>query len=210
MGPNVGTHTKQLMEHYAQPGNCHNNTEVPCPSITAFSGSSTATIADWQFELGEPFLIKGDSELPRIQNSGERRSFRNTELMALVIPYRVRNNAPVARKRDVSFQFKDTLGETRDYGPYNAEQWGLVMDRKSSWDLGKIPPNRWVDTVTVVAAHPDGVDGSAIYLRIQETRRYLNGKKYKATKAHTLIEMPTVERREGIPPWLEEEAEARP
>ena len=130
-------------------------------------------------------------------------SFRKENIMALVIPYRIRNNAPVARKRDVSFQFKDTLGETRDYGPYNAEQWGLILDVKSSWDLGKIPPNQWIDTVTVVAADPEGVDGAAIYLRMQETRRYSTGKKYKTTKAQTLIELPPVSRKEGPPPWLE-------
>ena len=166
-----------------------------------------ATIADWQFQIGEPFLIKGGSELPQIQNSSERRSFRKENIMALVIPYRIRNNAPVARKRDVSFQFKDTLGETRDYGPYNAEQWGLILDVKSSWDLGKIPPNQWIDTVTVVAADPEGVDGAAIYLRMQETRRYSTGKKYKTTKAQTLIELPPVSRKEGPPrgsksPWM--------
>lgn len=203
MGPNVGPHTKQLMDHYAQPGNCHSSTEVPCPPVNAFSANQVATIADWQFDIGEPFLIKGDSELPRIQNSGERRDFRKENILALVIPYRIRNNAPVARKRDVSFQYKDILGETRDYGPYNAEQWGLILDVKSSWDLGKIPPNQWIDTVTVVAADPEGVDGAAIYLRMQETRRYSTGKKYKTTKAQTLIELPPVSRREGPPPWLE-------
>ena len=73
--------------------------------------------------------------------------------MALVIPYRVRNNAPVARKR-CELSIQRHAWETRDYGPYNAEQWGLILGTIiRPW---KIPPNQWVDTVTVVAADPEG------------------------------------------------------
>ena len=207
LGPNVGPHTKQLIEHLSTPGQCHSSTETPCPRLNVASGHQVGQIGDWKIQLGEPFLVEGDATLPNIKNSNERRSFKANKHMALVLPYKVLNESPVARKRNLGFRLKDTLGESRSFGPYNAALWGKELGIPSSWDLGRIPPNKWVETVTVIAVDPAGVDGAALYLNVEETRRYVTGKKYSVTAHHLLMELPEVTRREGPPPWLEAKTE---
>jgi hypothetical protein len=170
------------------------------------SGNQVATLSDWQFQIGAPFLSLGDHSLPHIRNSEERSFYRKEGNLALVIPYRVKNASPVARRGNFGLRLKDTLGEHRGWGPYNAKMWAKELGVKTQSDQGKFPPNKWVDLVVVMDAQEEGVDGAALYFNIMETRRYSTGKKYKVAAYHMLLELPEVTRREGPPPWLEAKA----
>jgi len=199
-GPSVGAHTKRMADHLSQDGVCHKNDD-PCPKVNVYSGNQAGRIGDWEWQLGEPFLTKGEVSLPYIKNSTERSKFRKDGIMALVVPIRFKNLSPVAAKERIGLSMKDTLGESRGIWPYNSHQWAKELKVEDAWDYGKAPPDKWIDTVYVFAVDEAGVDGAALYFTEIEKRRYVTGKSYKAMKDHMLIELPPVTRREGPLPW---------
>ena len=202
-GPNVGAHTKRLAEHLSQDGVCH-KVEDPCPQVRVYAGHQTSEVGDFQYQLGEPFITGGETARKLISNWDERKMFGRDNIKALVVPIKIMNTTPLAKNEDIGVTLRDTLGETRKVWPYNSALWAKEYEAKDPWELGKLPPDKWVDTVWVFAVGTEGVENSAMYFTKWETRRYSNGKKYKAVKDQMVMELPAFTVRDEPLPWTKD------
>jgi hypothetical protein len=127
--------------------------------ITVVPIGQPIRIDDFVVELGRPELADPETRLPWIANVDERAQFRGKR--ALVVPFSVRNDAPVARGFELGLVLHTPDGKTHVGGPYNERL--AAKQRARVVDLKRLTPDRPVEGVRVFDVDPAQLEGAVLY-----------------------------------------------
>lgn len=119
-------------------------------------------IYEFDVKLERPVLADAETRLPWIANVEERAAFRGKR--ALIVPFSARNDAPVARELDVGFVLHTSDGKRHTGGVYNERLAAKQRGRTAWYDLQKLAPDKWVDSVLVFDVDPAHLEGAVLYV----------------------------------------------
>jgi hypothetical protein len=180
-GGAVGAYAESYAE-YAE-------TEYPGIECGAYAVGREVTVGDFTFVFDQPLLVQGEDSLPWIQNHEERKVFAREGTKALVIPYQVRNDSPVKKKRDVWFPVVGSDGESAPGGSYNAH---LYEAEHALEDYGSsLPPGRFLPMVSVNSIQPGGADGAVAHLKQWGREQDIRGKRHDVVLAQAVVDLGT-------------------
>lgn len=168
----------------------HGEQEHPkaTPALSYGVGSEV-TLGDFSFRLGEPVLMDPETDVKYIKNVTERNRFGKPGIKALVIPYELKNNSPVKKKRDVWWTVHSRAGDELFGGGYNE---GIYLEEHGIESYGReVPPGKWHKKVFVMAIQEDDANGTLGWFKQWETQ--INEKDPRGRKIEVVISQAVVD-----------------
>lgn len=163
-------------------------TGVPARAVAA--GVALA-IDDVTLRFDRPALAEPETRLPWIASSDERAVFRGKQ--ALIVPFAVRNDAPVARVLDVGFVLHTRDGKRHTGGVYNERLAATQRGRVSPFDLGRLAPDTWVESVLVFDVEPAELAGAVLYVSHRRTVRDRFDRRRRVVAEHVVVDLAEAE-----------------
>ena len=161
----------------------------------AFGVGDEVVLGDLSYRFGTPEIVDVEQDVAYIQNSDERAAFSKTGAKGLVLPYAIRNDAPMAKSSPQSVAIITGEGEVYYAQPYNSALWAKAHGRTDITELGKLSPDQWTETARVYAINPASLDGSLIYLAhvTSEWEEEADGdaKKVRTFYGHAVVDIET-------------------
>jgi hypothetical protein len=152
----------------------------------AIAAGEPVRIYDFDVKLGRPELAEPELRLPWIANVEERAAFRGKR--ALIVPMSARNDAPVARGLDLGLVLHTRDGKRHTGGVYNERLAAKQRGVKGWYDLGRLAPDTWVDSVVVFDVDPAHVEG-VLYLARWITVRDRWGRGRSVVQQHVVVDL---------------------
>lgn len=161
------------------------------PALRVAAGTELV-VFEHTIRLDAPVLADAETRLPWIANVDERRLFAGKR--ALIVPFSVRNDAPVARRLDVGFVLHTRDGKTHVGGAYNERLAAKQRGVTAFYDLGKLPPDTWRDSVLVFDVDPAHAAGAVVHVAHWTTIRDRHDRRRQVVAEHAVVDLaPAVE-----------------
>jgi len=179
-GGSVGEYAANFAEYQ------ESQEEVPCPT---YSLGEEVSIGNFTYVFEGTELSQGENKLPWIRNMDERRSFSRDGIKAIVVKYKVRNDSPIAQRREAWFVVQGTDGEKGGGGPYNEELYEKEHDLPDI--SGTLAPGKWYEAVDISSINPSATDGAVAHFKRREQQLDIRGRKIKVLVEQAVVDLGT-------------------
>lgn len=156
------------------------------PAVVAPAGETFA-LDDFDIKLGQPELADPETRLPWIASITEREVFRGRR--ALIVPFSARNNTPVARRLDFGFLLHTKDGKSHGGGVYNERLAAKQRGKISVFDMKRVTPDTWIDSVLVFDVDPAQLEGAVVYVTHWITVRDRFGRSHSVVDLHAVADI---------------------
>ncbi len=180
LGGGVGEYTRGYAEYEA------GESGLPAPT---FGRGDEVRVGDFTHVILDTALADPETDVKWIKNVDERRVFGVEGTQALVVRFKVRNEAPVRKKLDVYFLVMGTDGANASRGPYNDDLVQQDLGLREPQDLGDLPPGEWIESARVFALQPGAADGAAAHFKRFEKVKDARGRTQSVLREQAIVDL---------------------